>query len=107
MNIRESVFIGGVVLLVCGMLLIASSPKQNSNLETIQADINYKISIEYNGEGQAFYDKNGNQVFPISYRGTTYVPIREISDMFGADVEYDARNYTIIIMDREQATPTE
>lgn len=66
-------------------------------LEKIQAYLNRDIAIKLNGQTQTMYDVNGTRVYPISYNGTTYVPIRAVSNMLGIDVEWDSANYTVLL----------
>lgn len=57
-----------------------------STLRTI--NVNYGINIEVNGQNQTLTDAGGNKVDPFVYNGTTFVPIRAISEIFGANVDY-------------------
>lgn len=52
-------------------------------------DVTYGISVTVNGETLIPRDINGKVVDPFVYDGTTYVPIRAISDALGATVGYD------------------
>src|SRR5690554_3455818 len=61
-------------------------------------DVSYRnISIWVNGEMKQARDANGVVVEPFIYNGTTYVPIRGISQMLGYDVSFDQNNYRIDI----------
>ena len=37
------------------------------------------FTIRYNGETQTLFDANKNRVYPITYNGTTYLPVRAVS----------------------------
>lgn len=63
----------------------------------IQADLNYDIHIFLNGTEQKMFDANGKRVYPISYEGTTYLPIRAVSSMLGVNVDWDAENYAVLL----------
>jgi len=69
----------------------------DENLIDISAVINQGIQIVYNGNVQTLTDANGNQVYPISYNGSTYVPIRAVSGIFGQPVNWDAANNQVIL----------
>ena len=43
------------------------------------------------------YDANGQRVYPISYNGTTYVPIRAVGNMMGIDVAWDGANNAVLL----------
>ncbi|MFI3226896.1 MAG: hypothetical protein R3Y09_05710 [Clostridia bacterium] len=68
-----------------------------STNETITATLNRTISILHNGSYQTFYDANGDVVYPISYNGTTYLPVRSVAGLVDLDVDYDATTETVIL----------
>ncbi len=68
-----------------------------SYLLNISAYLNYGITIKYDGETQYMYDANGEWVCPISYNGTTYLPVRAVADMLGVAVEWDSATNTILL----------
>ena len=83
-----------VLVLALGMCIGAAAA---NNLETISAYLNRGITIKLDGQTQTMYDAQGNRVYPISYNGTTYVPIRAVSNMLGIDVEWDGANNTVLL----------
>ncbi|MFA6334658.1 MAG: stalk domain-containing protein, partial [Bacteroidales bacterium] len=60
----------------------------------------------YDFELQVFQDVNGKRVYPIIYGGTTYLPIRAISGLMGASIEWNSSTQTISIH-RDVPTPVE
>ena len=67
------------------------------SMEEIKAFLNYGITIEYNDVDQVMTDANGNRVYPITYNGTTYLPVRAVSNMLGVKVEWDgATNHVLL-----------
>lgn len=62
-------------------------------------DVNYGIGLQYNGVDETLTDVNGKVVEPFVYEGTTYVPIRGVSYLFGASVGYDQKNNKAVIYD--------
>ena len=74
-----------------------------TNLQEIKAYLNYDLAIRYDGELQTMYDANGSKVVPISYNGTTYLPIRAVGNMMGIDVLWDAENYQVLLGKTGQA----
>lgn len=86
--------------LVCGMVIGANAA---DTLKEISAYLNYGITIKYNGEEQNLADASGNRVYPITYNGTTYLPIRAVSNMLGIGVEWDGATQTVLLGKTEAA----
>ena len=80
--------------LVCGMAIGANAA---DTLKEISAYLNYGITIKYNGEAQNLTDAGGNRVYPISYNGTTYLPVRAVSNMLGIGVDWDGATQTVLL----------
>ncbi|RXZ83005.1 hypothetical protein EBB07_08855 [Paenibacillaceae bacterium] len=68
-----------------------------STLEKIQANLNHGIKFVLNGEAWNPKDSNGSAVVPISYKGTTYVPLRSVGEATGAEIGFDGNTQTISI----------
>ena len=76
-----------------------------SNNQTISALLNRDITITYNGQPQTFQDVNGNAVYPITYNGSTYLPVRGVSDLLGVAVNWDQASNTVRLgSDSQQPT---
>lgn len=65
--------------------------------ENIQVQLSPDITVKYNGEAQTMSDVNGNPVYPLLNGGTTYLPVRAVSNMLGVDVEWDGAAQTVIL----------
>lgn len=89
-------------LLLVAALSSAITVMANSGLQDIKAQINYGISIVYNGQSQTMYDAAGTQVYPITYNGTTYVPVRAVSGIFGESVEWDGATNSVFLGSRDR-----
>ncbi len=70
--------------------------------QSISALLNRTIVVMYNKEAQVFKDAKGTQVYPISYNGTTYLPIRSISEMLDLPIEWDGATNTITLGNNEK-----
>lgn len=66
-------------------------------LQEIKAYLNSGITIKYEGEAQVMTDAQGARVYPITYNGTTYVPIRAVSNMLDVKVDWDQASQTVLL----------
>lgn len=66
-----------------------------TKLQEIKAYLNSGISIKVDGTPTQLQDTNGNAVLPITYKNTTYLPIRAVSDVLGVAVNYDSKTETV------------
>lgn len=85
-----------LALVICGLTVGASAAGESKE---IKAYLNYDITVTYNGEVQVLKDAAGNRVYPISYEGTTYLPVRAVSNMLGVEVDWDGATQTVILSD--------
>lgn len=105
MKIKKSVLT--LVLAVAVMFGIMVGANAADTLKEIKAFLNYGITVKYNGEVQELKDANGNRVYPISYEGTTYLPIRAVSNMLGIEVNWDGPTQTVWLGEGFVIIPTE
>ena len=55
-------------------------------IEKIEAELRGDFTVYVDGKKQNFKDVNGNEVQPILYEGTTYLPVRAIGELMGKKV---------------------
>ena len=92
------------VLLASFALLCVVVPSSASTTRKETATLNYRdIQISINGKHMQPYDGSGNVVEPFIVDGTTYLPVRAVSTMFGFDVSWDDNTSTVSI----SGTPSE
>lgn len=85
------------------MILCTSFIAFGSSLTTeIKAILSREVTIKYCGEVQNMKDGSGNPVYPIMYNGTTYLPVRAVSDMLDLPVDWDANAKTVILGTEEK-----
>ncbi len=68
----------------------------------IKAVLSKEIKIRYSRVVQEMKDANGNSVYPIIYNGTTYIPVRSVSNMLDIPINWDADTKTVIIGTEEK-----
>lgn len=105
MKIKKSVLT--LALAVAVMFGIMVGANAADTLKEIKAFLNYGITIKYNGEAQELKDANGNRVYPISYEGTTYLPIRAVAGLLGIEVNWDGPTQTVWLGEGFIPTPVE
>ncbi|CAM3514696.1 MULTISPECIES: stalk domain-containing protein [Saccharibacillus] len=85
-------------VLTLGLTLSASAGVYaGSNLQEIRASLNSGLSLIVNGTAFTPTDGNGKALAPITYKGTTYLPVRSIGDALDTSVTYDAKNSRVVI----------
>ena len=93
MNLKKKTVAFGLTLAVCAGMGVGALAASNS--ETITALLNRDLKITYNGVEQHFTDATGSAVYPISYKDTTYLPVRAISGLVGLPIDYNAATDTV------------
>ena len=83
-----------------GGMLIGSLSVVGAN-QAIQVFQNMEIKVDLNGQIQEFTDETTGEVqYPITYHDRTYLPLRNVADLAGLDVDYDAENNVAILTDK-------
>lgn len=72
-----------------------TTPAKKSDLMT--AYLREDVKVEYDRELLAFKDEKGNQVYPITYKDSTYLPVRAVSGLMGEPIEWMSRAKTVYI----------
>ncbi|MEC0368768.1 stalk domain-containing protein [Paenibacillus chibensis] len=77
------------------MLTAGTGVYAGTQLQEIKAYLNGNIQLKYNGMPVQARDEKGNAVLPITYNGTTYLPVRAVADVMGVAVSYDSKTSTV------------
>jgi len=68
--------------------------------QAIQAIQNDQIKVSLNGQVQEFKDETtGETQYPITYNNRTYLPLRNVAQLAGLNVDYDNNTNTAILGD--------
>ena len=67
---------------------------------SIQANADPSISVTLDGKELSLEDVNGKQVDPIYIDGTTYLPVRAISEALGLDVNWNGANSEVELTEK-------
>ncbi|MBE1446078.1 stalk domain-containing protein [Paenibacillus sp. OAS669] len=84
--------IGTTLLMGMGTGALAAS-----SLEEIKAFLNGEIKFKVNGADWRPSDENGSELMPITYNGSTYVPLRAVSNALNTPVDYNDETKTVIL----------
>ena len=84
-------------MLILTFVIVFITTATAATLTTVQATLATNITIKYDGEVQTMKDANGEVVYPLSYQGTTYLPIRAVTNMLGLPVEWVAETNTVLL----------
>lgn len=71
----------------------------------ITAEIKADYVTNVDGVKQTFLDANGNEVFPILYEGSTYIPLRAVGNLMDKEVGWDATNKVIDLNTKVVVSP--
>ena len=82
------------------------APAHAAESQTVQALQNADITVTMDGTPQTFHDAVGNVVLPLTYGGTTYLPLRAVSGLVGLGVEWDGSTQTAKLTTPETPAPT-
>ncbi len=69
----------------------------SDNITEIIAQLRPDIKIYVDNEITHFENANGDDVYPILYNGTTYLPVRSAGEMMGKDVLWNADTNSIYL----------
>lgn len=95
-----------LLLFVTAVFCLATGAFAASNITTIQAFLDGNVKFVKDGSSWRPTDSKGDEVLPITYNGTTYLPLRVIADAFNIPVKYDGRAKTILLGDSEGVSET-
>ena len=90
--------------ILISLIVFAGSVYATGLIQPIPADLRADISVELNGAILQLKDAGGNPVYPISYNGTTYLPVRSVAENLNLDVQWIGDTKTVKLT--QKAAPT-
>lgn len=85
-------------LLCAAVLLGALSAGTGAHaVSTVKAALRPDYTIVIDGTARTFYNVSGQQVYPVSYQDTTYLPVRAIGELMGKIVSWDEDSKTVTL----------
>lgn len=97
-----------IVTIVALLLAFSTGVIANTVYETIKAQVRPDFKVVIDGEQKSLKSASGERVYPILHEGTTYLPIRAISEIIGKKVYWYENDKRIEITDAtNQSTVTD
>lgn len=99
-----------ITVLTTGILCAASlaiGASASGIIEKIQAELRPDFTIIYEGNKQNLKNVAGEEVYPILYEGSTYLPVRAVSEMINKEVTWYEADKRIEITDAPEITVTD
>lgn len=94
-----------LTLVMVFSLTVSASAADKPKPEQVTAYLNYNLTVRFNGEAKLLGNVNGDQVYPITYGGTTYVPVRAISNLLGLKVTWLQERRIVKLSDSNDTKP--
>lgn len=82
---------------LCLVLLLTPLIGCAQAADTVTARLRPDYTIIIDGAERDFYNAAGQQVHPVAYDGTTYLPVRAIGELMGKTVAWDAATNTVTL----------
>ena len=88
------------MIVIISVLLITTIPIAGESIQNSKYIVSDNIKIMIDGQEFIPKDVTGNIVEPFLYNGTTYVPIRAISEVYNKVVSWDGENSIVYITNK-------
>lgn len=84
---------------IVGILFTSTMPVIADTVEVLFNSVGLKVNgVQTSQIGESYTLQNGNTVpYTISYKDTTYLPVRKIGEIFGVDIDYDDSTKNVIV----------
>lgn len=94
-----------VLPLLCAALLLGPMTGGARAVSAVTARLRPDFTIVIDGGERIFYSAAGQQVHPIEYEGTTYLPLRAIGELMGKNVDWNQAAKTATLSGVRTAAP--
>jgi hypothetical protein len=68
-----------------------------ANLQVIKVYLNKSVKVKLNGQQWQPKDSTGKSTYPITYNGTTWLPVKSLGDVLGAKIGWNAVANSVLI----------
>lgn len=84
-------------LLVCCAALVGLLTMNGEAVSQVTAQLRPDFTIVIDGSERTFYNAGGQEVQPVLYNGTTYLPVRAIGEIMGKNVDWNQDTKTVTL----------
>lgn len=95
-----------ILLTLILLVTVSASLSASSLIREITGKENKGISVTFNGVKQTLKDGHGNVIYPVIIDGSSYLPVKAITEMAGCEIAWDGATKTIAIT-RKEGTPAD
>ena len=88
-----------VLIALTAVLSLSTGAFAASNMTSIQAYLNGTVKFRLDGQAWRPLDDKGKEVLPITYNGTTYLPLRVVANALDIPIVWEGSTQTIRIRD--------
>jgi len=93
-----------VILTMLASFALAMTATGNALLQEVKAYLNREVVIKLNG-GTWEMKVGAETLYPLTYEGRTYLPVRAIAEALEVPIDYDAASKTIHIGEKTEKVP--
>lgn len=103
---KNQTFKGVIAGTLAGVITVFSFPAIADSIEAVMNSVNIKLNGEKVASVNETYTlQNGTKVpYSILYEGTTYLPIRKVSELLDIDIDWDNDTRSVLIQDNSEET---
>ncbi len=93
-NLRKKSLVALLIVAATLIALFCAPAYAADGYKTVTAQLSPHYTIVVDGVAREFYNVNGQEVQPISYQGTTYLPLRAIGELMDKNVDWNQSTKT-------------
>ncbi|MEH2933309.1 PepSY domain-containing protein [Acutalibacter sp. JLR.KK004] len=79
---------------------VTGTPDGATQRQDVEASVRDDFTVIVDGAVRSFTNVNGRRVYPLLYRGSTYLPVRAIGELMGKEVDWDQATQTVTLSGR-------
>ena len=76
---------------------VSGRPDNNTRQRNVNAQLRPEFTIVVDGKTQTFTDSKGNEIAPLLYQGSTYLPLRAVGELMGKKVIWNNSTDTVLL----------